>query len=382
MINSEQKQKLTLAEILSANEENLRLCAEDIKNGKLVSFPTETVYGLGANALNIEAVKKIFEYKGRPLSDPLIVHVTSMEMALSLVEIDNKTEELFRILANKYWPGPLTIILKANYKILDPIITANTGYVGIRFPNHEISQKLINYSNLPIAAPSANKFCHISPVNPQHVFEDFKEFPIKIIDGGISNYCMESTVVKIVYDEKKIVIFRMGAIAPNEIRSFLETTKEFKDFEIEVFSKKKDKCEDKKDNLNENFNEIQEAPGQFIKHYSPLLDTYVINENQDENDYFLDEKDFSSTVLLDFNGKIIKKYGNLFGLYKDLSLNGSELEVMHNLYDYLRWAESLENAKTIIICDLEVHMKENNHLNTFIDRIKKASSSKKIRIKI
>ena len=208
MITYETKQKENLAEIISSSDDNLKICAEDIKNGKLVSFPTETVYGLGANALNIEAVMKIFEYKGRPLSDPLIVHVTSTEMALSLVEIDNNTEELFYILSKKYWPGPLTIILKANYKVLNPIITANTGFVGLRHPNHEIASKLINLSNLPIAAPSANKFCHISPVNPYHVFEDFKEFPVKIIDGGISNYCMESTVVKIDYENKKLLIFR------------------------------------------------------------------------------------------------------------------------------------------------------------------------------
>jgi len=155
MINSEKNEIETLAEILSPSESNLKICAEDIKNGKLVSFPTETVYGLGANALDVEAVKKIFEYKGRPLSDPLIVHVISTEMALSLVNVDQKTEELFQILASKYWPGPLTMILKANYNILNPIITANTGYVGVRFPNHNIAEKLISYSNLPIAAQTS-----------------------------------------------------------------------------------------------------------------------------------------------------------------------------------------------------------------------------------
>lgn len=381
MITYETKQKENLAEIISSSDDNLKICAEDIKNGKLVSFPTETVYGLGANALNIEAVMKIFEYKGRPLSDPLIVHVTSTEMALSLVEIDNNTEELFYILSKKYWPGPLTIILKANYKVLNPIITANTGFVGLRHPNHEIASKLINLSNLPIAAPSANKFCHISPVNPYHVFEDFKEFPVKIIDGGISNYCMESTVVKIDYENKKLLIFRMGALSPNELQSFLNSTSQFKNFVVDVISKKNgNKKTSNPPENKEDFSQDQEAPGQFIKHYSPLLDTYIISEIEDDSSCKLEEQDFKTTVLIDFNGKMIIKYGNIFGYYRDLSLSGSEDEVMHNLYDYLRWAESLENAKKIVICDLEIYMKENNHLKTFVDRINKASSSKKVSI--
>ncbi|MFM7851197.1 MAG: L-threonylcarbamoyladenylate synthase, partial [Flammeovirgaceae bacterium] len=257
--------------------------------------------GLGANALNVEAVKKIFEYKGRPLSDPLIVHVTSTEMALSLVDIDKNTEGLFHVLAKNYWPGPLTIILKANYNILNPIITANTGYVGIRFPNHNIAEKLITYSNLPIAAPSANKFCHISPVNPNHVFQDFQEFPIKIIDGGITNFCMESTVIKIVNDDKKIVIYRMGAISPYQLESFLLSTEEFKHFVVEVISKTNTKImEEIKEDNKENFNNEQEAPGQFLKHYSPLLVTFVIEERDNCNSS-LGQNEFKNTVLLDFN---------------------------------------------------------------------------------
>jgi tRNA threonylcarbamoyl adenosine modification protein (Sua5/YciO/YrdC/YwlC family) len=375
MINPENNVQ---AEIISPSESNMLLCAEDLKNGKIVGFPTETVYGLGANALNVEAVMKIFEYKGRPLSDPLIVHVTSTKMALSLVDIDNKTEDLFQILVKKYWPGPLTIILKANYNVLSPIITANTGFVGIRYPNHEIAAKLITLSNLPIAAPSANKFCHISPVNPHHVFQDFKEFPVKIIDGGITNFCMESTVVKIITEEKKLLVYRMGAISPNELQQFIQNVEGYKDFTVEVISKK-DKIVTEN---QEKFNEEQEAPGQFIKHYSPLIDTYILNDsnNVEHIDFIIKQEELKNTVLLDYNGIIKQRLGNIFGHYRDLSEKGNEEEVMHHLYDYLRWAEGRENAKKIVICDLEVHMKENQHLNTFIDRIKKASSSKKISI--
>ena len=173
----------------------------------------------------------------------------------------------------------------------------------------------------------------------------------------------------------------MGALSPNELQSFLNSTSQFKNFVVDVISKKNgNKKTSNPPENKEDFSQDQEAPGQFIKHYSPLLDTYIISEIEDDSSCKLEEQDFKTTVLIDFNGKMIIKYGNIFGYYRDLSLSGSEDEVMHNLYDYLRWAESLENAKKIVLCDLEIYMKENNHLKTFVDRINKASSSKKVSI--
>jgi len=191
---------------------------------------------------------------------------------------------------------------------------------------------------------------------------------------------MESTVIKILNEDKKIVIYRMGAISPSQLQVFLQSTEEFKHFVVEVVAKKnKDIEEEIKEEKKEVFKEEQEAPGQFIKHYSPVLDTYVIEERY-ECSYSLIDKELDSTVLLDYNGKIKEKYGEIFGHYKDLSVNGSEDEVMHNLYDYLRWAESVQNAKKIVLCDLAIYMKESQHLETYNDRIKKASSSKRIKI--
>ena len=164
------------AEILQPTEENIKLCAQNILKGEIVGMPTETVYGLAANALNLEACLKIFEYKNRPLTDPLIVHICSLEMAQKITILDSKSEELFKILSNKFWPGPLTIILKANLDLIDKKILANSDTVGLRFPVHEIAQKFIKECGVPIAAPSANKFCHISPVKAIHVYNDFKEF--------------------------------------------------------------------------------------------------------------------------------------------------------------------------------------------------------------
>lgn len=362
----------TIAEILPANDENIKICANKLLNGEVIGFPTETVYGLGANALNIEAVKKIFEYKGRPLSDPLIVHVTSLEMAMGLTDINENCLGLFKLLANKFWPGPLTMVLKANFDKLSPILTANTQFIGIRIPNNEIARKLIEFSGVPIAAPSANKFCHISPVNPYHVLEDFKEFDVTILDGGVCNFCMESTVIKLFND--KIQILRMGAISPKQLEDSIEE-KFDKKCSVEILKK----------NINHSIpsdDQLQiEAPGQFMKHYSPKLDTYVYDEE------YIHKINLDSTALseekivfLDYQNRLKNKLklNKKFLIFLDLSEKGNAEEVMLNLYDYLHNAEKIEGASKIIICDLEKYMNDTPHKFTLVDRILKASAFKKI----
>lgn len=191
----------SLTAIHKYSEATIRMASELLKQGKLVSFPTETVYGLGANALNSEACKLIFTTKGRPLTDPLIVHVHSLEHGLSLIDqSQEKVVSLFKTLANKYWPGPLTMVVKANLDIIPSMVTAETGYVGIRMPNNEIALDLIKTSGLPLAAPSANKFGHVSPSKAEHVYSDFhKDSEVFIIDGGACSFGIESTVLKITY---------------------------------------------------------------------------------------------------------------------------------------------------------------------------------------
>lgn len=376
MINSNGKENSekegVYAEILESSDENIKICAEKIREGQVVGFPTETVYGLGANALNVEAVKKIFEYKGRPLSDPLIVHVTSVEMAKKLTDIDEDTHKLFKLLADKFWPGPLTMVLKANFDVISPILTANTQYIGIRFPNNEIAKKLIDESGVPIAAPSANKFCHVSPVNPFHVFEDFKEFPISIIDGGVCNFCMESTVVKILNDDKKIQILRMGAIAPQELETVVKSLELEKVFTVEVL---------KKVNQLTHIGNDQEAPGQFIKHYSPKLDTYILDEEELDNVLNISEYKPEEIVYLDYNKILFNKFSLFSNNFLELSEKGNPEEAMLNLYDSLRAAEKKENAKLIVLCDLSKHMIDSPHKNTLVDRVLKAAAYKKINLK-
>ena len=152
-------------------------------------MPTETVYGLGANALDAEACKSIFTTKGRPLTDPLIVHVHSIEQALDLADASEDVMMLFKVLAARFWPGPLTMVVKANLQKVPMMITADTGYVGLRMPNNEIALALLKESGVPIAAPSANKFGHVSPSKAEHVYNDFYlDSEVTILDGGPCNF--------------------------------------------------------------------------------------------------------------------------------------------------------------------------------------------------
>jgi len=137
IIYSDNKNTNIKAKILEPTDDNIRICAENIKNGELVGIPTETVYGLAASALNPEAIQKIFSYKGRPHSDPIIIHVSSVKMSMDLLDIDSDTLALYEYLAAEYWPGPLTIILKNSNKV-DRILNANTGFIGIRIPNNSV----------------------------------------------------------------------------------------------------------------------------------------------------------------------------------------------------------------------------------------------------
>jgi L-threonylcarbamoyladenylate synthase len=196
-----------------------------IRSGGLVAFPTETVYGLGANALDADAVRSIFKAKGRPLTDPLIVHVTSLEKALELVDITGDEQMVFQSLGAAFWPGPLTIIAKAA-DCIPALVTAQTGFVGLRVPLHPLAIALIGASDRPIAAPSANRFGHVSPTKARHVLVDFlqhgaldKEVLIlnaeneaeTVVESqsAVSSYpsCevgIESTVLKIISASRKV----------------------------------------------------------------------------------------------------------------------------------------------------------------------------------
>jgi len=189
---------------------SIKEAAEIIRGGGLVAFPTETVYGLGANALDPAAVQKIFEMKGRPETSPLIVHVASVEMAREIVtEWPPMAEELARL----WWPGPLTLVLPKKGLIPDNV-TAGLRTVGVRMPNHPVAMALIEEADVPIAAPSANRFTGLSPTTADHVRAAFGD-AVPVLEGGPCNVGIESTVVAI--DGGRLKLLRPGMIALGEI---------------------------------------------------------------------------------------------------------------------------------------------------------------------
>jgi L-threonylcarbamoyladenylate synthase len=185
---------------------NVTDAAARIRAGGVVAFPTETVYGLGANALDAAAVEKIFELKGRPRSSPLIVHVSSIEMAKQYAA---EWPQIADDLARRYWPGPLTMVVAKSPAIPD-IVTAGLATVGLRMPAHDLALELIELAGVPIAAPSANRFAQLSPTTAQHVEQEFGD-ALEIVDGGACQVGIESTVVSVVGGE--MTLLRPGMIA-------------------------------------------------------------------------------------------------------------------------------------------------------------------------
>ena len=194
---------------------NLRRAAELIRSGGLVAFPTETVYGLGANALDAAAVARIFAVKGRPRQSPLIVHVDSVEMARGLVL---EWPDTAQRLARKYWPGPLTLVLPKQPAIPD-IVTAGLATVGLRMPAHPLALALIREAGVPIAAPSANLFTQLSPTNAEHVRQALGDAVDLVLDGGPAAVGIESMVLSLVSGVP--VLLRPGVIPMPEIEALI-----------------------------------------------------------------------------------------------------------------------------------------------------------------
>jgi len=252
--------------------QQISIAAKHIKEGNLVAFPTETVYGLGADALNPYAVAKIFELKERPTFDPLIVHIASVEEIKRLtVNNDNRVYKL----AEHFWPGPLTIILSKSNLVPD-IVTSGLPTVGIRMPNHPVAIELIRQSGCPIAAPSANKFGQLSPTQAKHVNKQLPDVDF-LIDGGESAVGIESTIISL--NEKGFEILRHGIITKEEIE------------EIIPYYAVPDRD---KTNIV--------SPGMLKSHYSPNKPIYLLDKNIPE---FID---YNKAGLLSFSGKDTTKY--------------------------------------------------------------------------
>ncbi|NHB69092.1 L-threonylcarbamoyladenylate synthase [Perlabentimonas gracilis] len=276
---------------------SIDVAAKYIREGKLVAFPTETVYGLGANALDPMAVAKIFELKERPSFDPLIVHIASIHQLQDLVL---NTDERVHKLTEKFWPGPLTMVLpKSN--IVPDIVTSGLPTVGIRMPSNEIALDLIRISDCPIAAPSANKFGRISPTTAAHVRKQIPNVDY-IIEGGKTTVGIESTIIKLT--DKGFQILRNGIITQEE----LETVVPF-DGETAI--------------------EKLSAPGMLKSHYSPRKKLLIA----DSSSLDLDK---SKAGLISFSGEVENGFCKVIRVsdrkdLKDYAVN--MFEAMHSFED-------------------------------------------------
>ncbi|MGC1869353.1 MAG: L-threonylcarbamoyladenylate synthase [Acidobacteriaceae bacterium] len=195
----------------------LSQAAEVIRSGGTVAFPTETVYGLGANALNPAAVEKIFLAKQRPSWDPMIVHISDRDMLAKItIRVPGNAQQKIDALMDQFWPGPLTILLPKQPAV-PSVVTAGRELVGVRMPAHPVALALIDAANLPIAAPSANRFGHTSPTTAQHVLEDLDGRIDLVLDSGPAWCGVESTVIEV--RDHEFILYRPGAIPAEEIES-------------------------------------------------------------------------------------------------------------------------------------------------------------------
>lgn len=246
-------------EVLKASHQAVEKAAEIIKSGGVVGIPTETVYGLGADALNAEAVGKIFDAKGRPSDNPMIVHVSCFEEIYPLVK---EIPEGAKKLAEKYWPGPLTIIMRKSDAV--PSRTSgNLDTVAIRMPSHPVMREVIKLSGCPVAAPSANLSGSPSPTNAKYVFDDMNGKIPLIIDGGECSVGVESTVITLVGDKPRLL--RPGGITPEQLTSVLG--------EIEIDSAVRSKLEE---------NQKASSPGMKYKHYAPKIKVVIVKADREK----------------------------------------------------------------------------------------------------
>ena len=302
-----------------------------IKNGGLVAFPTETVYGLGANALRQEAAKKIYAAKGRPSDNPLIVHISEIDDVKSLVkEIPQK----FNALAQEFWPGPMTVVLKKS-NIIPYATSGGLETVAIRMPSNNIARALIKASGVPIAAPSANASGRPSPTKASHVLSDMNGRIDMILDGGSVDLGVESTIVDLT-DEIPAVL-RPGSITIEMLKKVCGKVNIDPAIEGILPSERAPK-----------------APGMKYKHYAPKADMHIVRGSDEDVLRFFEEKIINSQyniaiITVDEHYDRLKKLIRKGVKILSLGSLGDIKTIAHNLFGTLRLCDDLE--VDFILCE-------------------------------
>ncbi len=300
-----------------------------IKEGNVVAFPTETVYGLGADATNPEAIAKVFEIKGRPSDNPLIVHISDRNQVYSLAK---EVSDYTKMLMDHFWPGPLTFVLKKKNAVLDAV-TAGLNTVAIRMPDHELALELISKTG-PLVAPSANKSGTPSPTKASHVKADFGS-SVLVLDGGSTEVGIESTVLDVT--GKYPVILRPGSIGNKEIKTVCKTV---------VLT-------------DQTGSSTPKSPGQKYSHYKPQAEVRWLKSEDDFDD--------ASSLFLMINMESDSVFKNIIHFEGDFN------RLARELYDRFRQADS-QDFKRVIIEPFDERY-ENQVIPALLNRIEKAIGS-------
>ncbi|ATW25990.1 L-threonylcarbamoyladenylate synthase [Candidatus Formimonas warabiya] len=313
---------------LKPDQNALKKGARLLQQGEVVAFPTETVYGLGANALDVQAVKKIYLAKGRPSDNPLIVHVADREQLIPLVkEVPEKAYDLI----DKFWPGPLTLIFPKS-ALVPGEVTAGLDTVAVRMPKHPVALALIKEANVPVAAPSANASGKPSPTEGKHVWADLNGKIPLVLDGGATKVGVESTVLDVTGDLP--LILRPGGVTREELQSTIGPV----EYDPGLTEKK-----------------VPRAPGMKYTHYSPEADVVLITGEAKERKekmkrlfLHLTQEGKKVALLLseetqkEMTGQIVPYYQEVLGSRQDLS------GIAHRLFSAFRNCD-LSGAEIILI---------------------------------
>ncbi len=314
---------MTETKILERDDNSVEYAAKLLKRGEVVAIPTETVYGLGANAFDENAVRKIFEAKGRPADNPLIVHISELSQIEQLVTL---IPRLAVICAEKFWAGPLTMIMPKSPRI--PMVTSGgLDTVGIRMPSNETARKIISACGFPIAAPSANISGSPSPTSAQHVFNDMNGRIPAIVDGGNCCVGVESTVISF-EGRDNIRLLRPGFISVEDLKEVTENVL----IDKGVLSM-----------LDENAS--ASSPGMKYKHYAPKAEITIIEGNSEKFRNFVKENGNAKTTLMIFENSDCQ------GLdFPTLCYGNTSEEQAQRLFDILRELDNIGAEQVYARC--------------------------------
>ena len=301
----------------------IKEAAMSIKEGGIVLFPTETVYGIGANALDANAVNKIFKAKGRASDNPLIVHISNIDMLNSLVKEVGTVEQK---LMDNFWPGPLTIIFDRK-ECIPNVVTAGLNTVGIRMPSNEVARNLIEFAKLPIAAPSANISGKPSGTKIEDIIDELDGKVDYILDSGMVDIGVESTVVRVIEDE--VHILRPGKITVEDIESL--------GIKVVIEKQIMEECNPKEKVM---------SPGMKYRHYAPNTKCLLVYSDNEENlvDRINQEIELEKNVLVLGRTSNLEKYKT----ENKLDMGDSLEEISKNIFTLLRKVDSY-NADLVII---------------------------------